>query len=499
MEYTTKLMYQSNYWYNDGLKKADIRDMSGAVTSLRRSLQYNRVNIAARNLLGLVYYGRGDVVEALVEWILSKNFQPEDNLADYYIGKVQEVPGELESINQAVKLFNQSIELAGLNGEDLAIIQLKKALAVHPSYVKAHQLLALLYIQTEQFSAARKELRTAHKLDTTDEITLRYMHEITQIRKSRPSRARDRGKGEGTKQTVTYNIGNETIIQPASSVFKENSGLHTLLNIAVGVLVGAAVMWFLIMPAVSVGRQKKLNERVVSFSDKIATQEAQISALKTELEEYRVNSEESEDLKAQSASTQESYEIVLEVAKHLAAEDMSDQEMLEQMLKVSPDSLGKAGKSRYDEVAANLFPRMCEKLYATAGEEFESGDYDGAISSLEKIVKMDEGYQDGKALLLLAQSFEKKGEQDKANIRYQKLVEKYKDKEAARTAQKSLDGQNSQNRQTETGSQDDENNQTEAGSQDNQTETGSQDDQGDLDDQDGSSDQAAYDDNEESE
>ncbi len=451
MEYTTKLMYQSNYWYNDGLKKANIRDMSGAVTSLRRSLQYNRTNIAARNLLGLVYYGRGDVVEALVEWILSKNFQSEDNLADYYIGKIQEVPGELENINQAVKLFNQSIELAGQNGEDLAIIQLKKAIAAHPSYVKAHQLLALLYIQTEQFSAARKELRTAHKLDTTDEITLRYMHEITQIRKSRPSRARDRGKGEGDRQeqTVTYNIGNETIIQPASSVFKENSGLHTFLNIAVGVLVGAAVMWFLIMPAVSVGRQKKLNERVVSFSDKIATQEAQIGALKTELEEYRVNSEESEDLKIKSASTQESYEIVLNIAKHIAAEDMSDKEMMEQMLEVSPETLGENGKKRYDEAAAALFPRMCEKLYDTAKDEYESGDYDGAVKSLEKVVKMDEGYQDGRALLLLAQSFEKKGEQDKANIRYQKLVEEYKGKEAAATAQKALDSQNGQKGQQE--------------------------------------------------
>lgn len=442
MEYTTKLLYQSNYWYNDGLKKANIRDLSGAATSLRRSLQYNRENIAARNLLGLVYYGRGDVVEALVEWILSKNFQSEDNIADYFIGRIQEVPGELESINQAVKLFNQSVELTGQNGEDLAIIQLKKAIAAHPSYVKAHQLLALLYIQTEQFSSARKELRTAHKLDTTDAITLRYMHEITQIRKSRPSRARDRGKGEETTQTVTYNIGNETIIQPASSVFKENSGLHTFLNIAVGVLVGAAVMWFLIMPAVSVGRQKKLNERVVSFSDRIATQEAQISALKTELEEYRANSEESEDLKAQSASTQESYEIVLDVAKHFSAEDMSDKEMLEQMLKVSPDSLGKTGKKRYDEVADTLFPRMCEKLYKTAKDEYEARDYDGAVKSLEKVVKMDEGYQGGQALLLLAQTFEKKGEQDKANIRYQKLVEKYKGKDASQKAQKALDSQN---------------------------------------------------------
>ena len=39
MDYTKKILYQSNYWYNDGLRKAQIRDMSGAVTSLRRSLQ----------------------------------------------------------------------------------------------------------------------------------------------------------------------------------------------------------------------------------------------------------------------------------------------------------------------------------------------------------------------------------------------------------------------------------------------------------------------------
>ncbi len=72
MEYTQKVVYQSNYWYNDGLKKAKIRDMTGAVTSLKKSLQFNSENIAARNLLGLVYYGRGEVGEALVEWILSE-------------------------------------------------------------------------------------------------------------------------------------------------------------------------------------------------------------------------------------------------------------------------------------------------------------------------------------------------------------------------------------------------------------------------------------------
>ena len=47
MNYTEKILHQSNYWYNDGLRKAQIRDMSGAITSLRKSLQYNRANIDA--------------------------------------------------------------------------------------------------------------------------------------------------------------------------------------------------------------------------------------------------------------------------------------------------------------------------------------------------------------------------------------------------------------------------------------------------------------------
>ena len=109
MNYAKKIVYQSNYWYNDGLKKAQIRNMSGAIVSLRHSLQYNRENIAARNLLGLVYYGIGEVPQALVEWIISKNLRPRDNIADYYIRTVQASANELETINQAIKKYNQCV------------------------------------------------------------------------------------------------------------------------------------------------------------------------------------------------------------------------------------------------------------------------------------------------------------------------------------------------------------------------------------------------------
>ena len=182
MDYTKKIIRQSNYWYNDGLKKARIRDMSGAIVSLRRSLQYNKGNITARNLLGLVYYGRGEVVEALVEWIISKNLRPKNNLANSYLQNIQHSARGLETINQSIKRFNQCLVYCRQNGEDMAIIQLKKITVSHPSFLKAYQLLALLYLHTRQYAQAQQALTKARKLDTTNEVTLRYMQELTQIR-----------------------------------------------------------------------------------------------------------------------------------------------------------------------------------------------------------------------------------------------------------------------------------------------------------------------------
>lgn len=68
-----RIMHMSNHFYNDGLEKAAVRDLSGAIVSLRHCLKYNKNHIEARNLLGLVYYEMGEVVAALKEWVTSQN------------------------------------------------------------------------------------------------------------------------------------------------------------------------------------------------------------------------------------------------------------------------------------------------------------------------------------------------------------------------------------------------------------------------------------------
>ena len=113
-----KIVMASNEYYNDALTRAGVRDLSGAVESLKKSLKFYKLNIDARNLLGLVYFEMGEVVEALTEWVISKNYQPSDNIASRYLDEIQNNRSRLETINQTIKKYNQALLYCRQNSRD---------------------------------------------------------------------------------------------------------------------------------------------------------------------------------------------------------------------------------------------------------------------------------------------------------------------------------------------------------------------------------------------
>lgn len=437
MDYKKKIVYQSNYWYNDGLRKAQIRDMSGAISSLRKSLQFNRENIAARNLLGLVYYGVGEVPEALVEWIISKNLRPRDNIADYYIKTVQAAANELEMINQAIRKYNQCLSYCRQNGEDMAVIQLKQVISAHPSFLKAYQLLALIYLHTEQYSQARQILRIARKMDTTNEITLHYIHELMQ-RNGRRIRRNEKRK----QDAVEYNLGNETIIQPKHSRLKEMSSQLAVANIFIGAAIGAALIWFLVAPAVNQARSDQMNDQMREYSDQITSLEAQVSAQTRTLDNYRATGESVEADAEQAKTTRESYEALMTVEDQYSSGEYSNSTMADTLLKVNRDVLGESAKKSYDNYKDEIFPGACDTKFSDGSDALEQENYEDAVDALSKVVRMDEGYNDGQALYNLARAYQGNGDNDNAAKYYQKVVDSYGDSDYAEDAKSALDAIN---------------------------------------------------------
>ena len=153
-----KIIAMSNALYNDGLERAKVRDLSGAVQSLRKSLRYDKGNIPARNLLGLVYFEMGEAVDALSEWVISRSLQPKGNLAEHYLEEIQSNRSRLSTINQTIKKYNMALNYCQQDSLDLAVIQLKKVVSMNSRFVQARQLLALLYLKNQELDKAKKEL-----------------------------------------------------------------------------------------------------------------------------------------------------------------------------------------------------------------------------------------------------------------------------------------------------------------------------------------------------
>ncbi|HIZ81445.1 MAG TPA: tetratricopeptide repeat protein [Candidatus Mediterraneibacter pullistercoris] len=433
MDYTKKIVYQSNYWYNDGLRKAQIRDMSGAIVSLRRSLQFNRENIAARNLLGLVYYGIGEVPEALVEWIISKNLRRRDNIADYYINTVQASSKELETVNLAIKKYNQCLAYCQQNGEDLAIIQLKQVVASHPDFLKAHQLLALLYLHTGQHTRARQLIRQARKLDTGNEITLKYMHELTHQRGKK--RRRPPKKKE---DAVEYSLGNETIIQPKHSRVKEMASHLAVANIFIGAAIGAAIIWFLVAPAVNQSENDRMNDQMREYGEQVKSLEAQVSAQTRTLDNYRATGEAVEADTNLAQTTQDSYESLMTVVQQYSSGEYSYSAMADTLISIDRDMLGETGQSRYDELTDAIYPSACDTNFSTGTEALNVANYETAIDSFYRVVRMNAGYNNGQALFNLAQAYMGNGDNDNAARYFQRVVDDYGNSEYAEEAQTNL-------------------------------------------------------------
>ena len=237
MDEMQKIQYAANSYYNRGLEMAKERNLSGAARFLKRALQFNKYHTDARNLLGLIFYEMGETSDALIQWVISINLQPDGNRADYYLDEVQRKPGQLEIASQMVKKFNQALFYAQNDSDDLAVLQLKRIVDEKPNFVKAHLLLALLYMEHGDYTKAGKSLFKVLQIDNNNEKATRYMEYV----KSRT------GKAEVEKRKMKNafshrEMQDDDVILPPT--YKENTGWQSIINIAIGLVLGAVlVVW----------------------------------------------------------------------------------------------------------------------------------------------------------------------------------------------------------------------------------------------------------------
>ena len=178
MEAVKKAGAASARLYNEGLARAKESDLSGAAESLRKSLEFNKFNIKARNLLGLVYGAYGRLGDALREWVISINLKETDNEVIQYIEDTKRNFRRMEAQNESIKLYNSALESLAQSSDDIAIIQLKKAVDVNPDFVDALNLLACCCAASGQTAKAVASASRVLEIDAYNKDAIRYLSEL---------------------------------------------------------------------------------------------------------------------------------------------------------------------------------------------------------------------------------------------------------------------------------------------------------------------------------
>ena len=432
----------SNRFYNEGLEKASVRDMTGAINSLRDSLKFNKNNIDARNLLGLIYYETGEVVPALSEWVISKNLKAEDNIADSYMDMVRNNPSELETINQTIKKFNIALNYCHQDSLDLAVIQLKKVLSLNSKFIKAHLLLALLYLKNGNWDRAKIESQKALKLDSGSVLAKRYLKEAdSMLLPGESGKLVSDVAAAESDDVIRYNSGNEMIIQPIkkSAISRSNS----IWGILLGIVLGVAVACFLILPqrvqSINSNNQEKIakiSEESDAKSAQIVEQEQQISKLQQQIETLSAQVTDYEGVDSTSAAMNS-----LMKAVDLYMEDSSDIEgMADAMSGLDLDAISgdvsPEFTALYDKLMTKVGPELATSYYNTGYDAYKAENYEVAITNLSKAYQYDN--TNVNTLYYLGNAYYANNDLDKAKEVFDAVITNFPNTQSASAAETKL-------------------------------------------------------------
>ena len=351
-------------------------------------------------------------------------------------------------MNSTIKKYNQALTYCYQNSLDIAVIQLKKVLAMNPKYVQAHHLLALLYMQNGEWAKAEKELDHVLKIDTNNTRALRYLQEIREVHQENGSGNKTNAKLKSktnssmsqiiSEESYQYQSGNETIIQPLN--YSEKKNVQSVWNLAIGMVVGFAVAWFLVLPAKIQTQKATINDELRLVSEQLDVKTATINELESKVKTLE---EETSELQGQlegfvgSGGTLDDVNNLLYAARIYIETPNEVVKIGDYLEKINQESITEESSESFTSLYSLLLQQVGtgigDKYYKDGMKKYQNGDFEEAIEDLTRAVAYDGNNQD--AYFNLGNSYRKLEMTGEAVEVYQKIIELFPSTSMANRAQ----------------------------------------------------------------
>jgi|GEM_PF-1252231 len=422
--------------YNKGVSYAREGDYSAAIEALRECLLFDKYNFVARNLLGIAYFQTGLVTDAIREWIISTSIKKEKNPAQKYIDSLQKSGRFLEKCGDAIGLYNSALEQFKLGKNDLAVISLKKAADINPSFTEAQNVLTAYYISIKDRQKAKKYISKVLKTDKRNPRALEYLSELTNQEDIIHIDKRDLKNGNGGGYNENLAKGSSvSFYKRFKKIFKSQ-----LFVFLFGAAISAVIFATLAVPALTDMKSTtidNLNKRIQTLEDENANGSSTFAMKYKNLEaEVTRLQKENDEYKAQYSAQQQQLDI--ENAKSFI--EKNEYSQAASLLNKIDDSLFDDNtKSEVSALRSQCYPQAAEEIYSSGVQKLQDGNTTEAQNDFLLAVKLaPKSDKADNALYFLAEIEETNGNPSQAKSYYERIVNEFSNSDVYKEAESKI-------------------------------------------------------------
>lgn len=291
----------------------------------------------------------------------------------------------------------------------------------NPHFVKAHLLLALLYMGREDYNKAGRSLYKILQIDKSNQKALYYMS----IVKQNTGRA-DAEKRKMVKAFSHRKMEDDDVIIP--NTYKESTGLSTILHIIIGLILGIAAFYFLILPARTKALNNERNQEVIAYSQKLNNANQQYDILKTDYDRLDAQAKEVQarldELTTGNTSIMAQYQGLIWILQNYRTGDLvaAAKAFADASFDLIEDENIKAiVESIRQDMTANIYQNLVDRGLTlwNAGNKTEAMDYFQASLTIKP--------DNPEALFYVGRLYQDAGDMDNANTMFDKVVNEFPD------------------------------------------------------------------------
>lgn len=418
----------ANCFYNLGLEKAKLRDLTGAVECLKKSLRFDKYQMSARNLLGLIFYEMGESADALVQWVISMNLQAENNPADEFLEKIQRKTGQLEKENQTVQAYNQALSYIKSGNEDLAALQLNRAVEANPHFIKAQMLLALICMSQGDYVKAGKALYQVLQIDKTNPRAQQYMAVVKQ------NTGREEVEMKKMKNAFSHRQMEEDdiIIPPA---YKETTGWTSILNIIAGLVIGMIAIFFLVMPAITKSMNASHNQELISYSQKINNLNQELDKVNEDYAALEANAQglqnQLDSIQSDNQAVLDQYHVLIGILQAYRNDDLIT--VADMYSNLNPEYFTNEDvRTIVDAITSEMTTNGYQTLQQMGTDSWNTGNLKRAEQYYQKSIQVKP--DNTSAMYLLGRLYQDQGMSEEAETWFTKIIDEFPESSQAQQA-----------------------------------------------------------------